>query len=98
MVSMSTDAAPSMAASGTSRRRVSTMAEASMESARRLRAHALLIDLALELNDPVDERLGPRRAAWHEHVNRHDLIHALDDRVVVEHAAAARARAHRDHP
>ena len=34
----------------------------------------------------------------HEDVDRHDLIHALHDGVVVEHAAAARARAHRDHP
>src|SRR5256885_12182188 len=43
-------------------------------------------------------RLGTRRAPRHEHVNRHDLIAALDDGVVVEDAADAGAGAHRDHP
>src|SRR5215471_20264603 len=46
-----------------------------------------LIDLALQLDDAVDERLGARRATGHEHVDRHDLIDALHERVVVEHAA-----------
>ena len=32
------------------------------------------------------------------HVDRHDVVDALDDRVVVEHAAAAGADAHREHP
>ena len=55
-------------------------------------------DLLLQLHDAVDQRLGTRRAAGNEHVDRHDLIRALHDGVVVEHAAARRARAHRDHP
>ena len=41
---------------------------------------------------------GPGRAAGDEHVHRHDLVHALHERVVVEHAAHRRAGAHRDHP
>src|SRR4029078_12279650 len=46
-----------------------------------------LRNLLLQLNDPVDQRLGPGRAARHEHVDRHHLVDALDDGVVVEHAA-----------
>src|SRR5215510_9799626 len=64
--------------------------------ARQLR-QPLLIDLPLELDDAVDERLGPRRAAGHEHVDGHDLIDALHERVVVEHAADRSAGAHRQH-
>src|SRR6187397_1210833 len=41
----------------------------------------LLIDLALQHDDAVDERLGARRAAGHEHVHRHDLIDSLHQRV-----------------
>ena len=41
--------------------------------------HFMLVDLLLQLHDAVDERLGPRRAAGHEDVDRHDLVHALDD-------------------
>ena len=39
----------------------------------------LLGDLPLQLHDAVDERLGPRRTAGHEDVDRHDLVDALDD-------------------
>src|SRR5436190_403961 len=46
-------------------------------------AEALLIDLALQLHDAVDERLGARRTAGHEHVHGDDLIDALHQRVVV---------------
>src|SRR4051812_2661686 len=56
----------------------------------------LLIDLALQLDDAVDERFGPRRATRHEDVHGDDLIDALHERVVVEHAADRRAGAHRD--
>src|SRR5213593_1163450 len=62
--------------------------------ARQLR-QLLLIDLPLQLDDAVDERFGPGRTARHEHVDRDDLIHALYERVVVEHAADRRTRAHR---
>ena len=55
-------------------------------------------DLLLQLHDPVDQRLGARRASGHEHVHGDDLVHALDDGVVVEDAADRRAGAHRDHP
>src|SRR5919107_5717561 len=55
-------------------------------------------DLVLELHDPVDERLRPRGTAGHVHVNRKELVGALDDGVVVEHPGTRRARAHRDDP
>src|SRR5262245_50624746 len=59
--------------------------------ARRATAHPsgelLLSDLALELHDAVDERLGARRTARHVDVDRHDLIDALHERVIVEDAA-----------
>src|SRR6516225_7093205 len=55
----------------------------------------LPIDLALELDDPVDERFGTGRASRNEHVDRHNLVDALDERIVVEDAANRRARAHR---
>src|SRR5262245_61773842 len=55
-----------------------------------------LDDLLLQLDDPVDQRLGTRRTARDEHVHRHDLVHSLDDRVVVEHAADRCASTHGD--
>jgi hypothetical protein len=45
----------------------------------RLGAHPRLIDLALQLHDPVDERLGTRRTSRHVHVHWDDLVDALDD-------------------
>src|SRR5215471_13936340 len=45
-----------------------------------------LIDLALQLDDAVDERLRARRAAGYEHVDRHNLINSLNEGVVVEYA------------
>ena len=55
-------------------------------------------DLALELVEPVHQRLGARRAARDVDVDRHELVGALDDRVVGEHPARRGAGAHRDHP
>ncbi len=56
-------------------------------------------DLLLELDDPVDERLGGRGAARHVHVHRHDAVAAADHRVaVVVVAAAVGAGTHGDHP
>src|SRR6478735_12308430 len=75
---------------GSARFSTSMMAVESIEvrAASRPRSgrHPLLVDLFLELDDPVDERLGPGRAAGHEDVDRNDLVDALDDGVVVEHA------------
>src|SRR4051794_9027122 len=55
----------------------------------------VLEDLRAQLEDAVDQRLGPRRAAGHVHVDRHELV-GRDKRVVVEDAHRARAGAHRD--
>src|SRR6185503_11362208 len=56
-------------------------------------------DLVLELEDPVDERLGGRRAARHVDVDGHDAVAAADDGVgIMIVAAAVGAGAHRDHP
>src|SRR5688500_9910581 len=46
-----------------------------------------LRDLPVELEDAGHEDLGGGRAARDVHVDRHDLIDALEDRVVVEHPA-----------
>src|SRR5688500_20311497 len=64
-------------------------------AARWLRERLLLVDLALQLDDAVDQGLGPRRTAGHEHVDRHDLVDALHDRVVVEHATDRGTGTHR---
>src|SRR5579884_4019764 len=55
-------------------------------------------DLLVQREDPVQERLRAGRTAGHVHVHGHDLVDALDDRIVVEHPARARADAHRDDP
>src|SRR5512145_2201767 len=65
--------------------------------ARRLRERPLFVDLALQLDDAVDERFRPWRAAWYEHVDGHDLVHTLHDCVVVEDAANRSAGSHGDH-
>src|SRR3954468_5679357 len=62
----------------------------------RSRRQLHLINLLLQLDDAVDERFGARRAAGHVHIPRNDLIYPLHERVVVEHPANGRARAHRD--
>ena len=56
------------------------------------------LDLLVQADDALHQRLGSRRAAGHVDVDRDDLVDALEHRVVVEHPARARARAHRDHP
>src|SRR4051794_38462947 len=42
------------------------------------------LDEAIQRQDGVHQRLGPRRAPWRVHVDRNDLIEALDDGVVLE--------------
>src|SRR4051794_91685 len=56
------------------------------------------LDLVLQLDDPVHQRLGPGRAAGDVDVHGYELVGALHDGVVVEHAGARGAGAHRDHP
>ena len=56
-------------------------------------------DLVLQLEDPVDQRLGGRRTARHVDVDRHDAVAAAHDRIgIVVVAAAVGAGTHRDHP
>ncbi|CAM5605701.1 hypothetical protein SVIOM74S_05845 [Streptomyces violarus] len=52
----------------------------------------------VELEDRVHQHLGPRRAAGEVDVDGDDVVDALDDGVVVEHAARGGAHAHGDHP
>ena len=56
------------------------------------------LDELAQVGDGVDERLGRGRAARRVDVDRHDLVDALHDGVVVEHAAARGAHAHGDDP
>ena len=70
----------------------SAASSSSATCARALRAELLVLDLVVELEDRVHEHLRPRRAAREVHVDRHDVVDALDDRVVVEHAARGRRR------
>src|SRR3979411_3074374 len=58
----------------------------------------LRLDLALELKDGVKQGLGTWRAARYVDIDRHHLVHPLDDGVVVEHASAGGAGTHRDDP
>src|SRR5688572_13591440 len=55
-------------------------------------------DVLVEGENAVHEGLGPRGATRHVDVDRDDLVHALDDGVVVEHPAARGAHAHGDDP
>src|SRR5947199_9611628 len=56
-------------------------------------------DLVLELEDPVEQRFGRRRATWHVNVDGHDAIASTHDRVgVMVVTTAVGARSHRDHP
>ena len=59
--------------------------------------HAGLVRL-VQADDPFHQRLRPRRAEGDVDVDGDDPVDALEDRVVVEHPAGARADAHRDHP
>ena len=68
-------------------------------AARRPAAHQLaVLDQLVQRLDGVEQRLGRRRATRRVDVDRHDLVDALDEGVVVEHPAGRRAHAHRDHP
>ena len=55
-------------------------------------------DLLLQGQDSLDHGLRARRAAGHVDVDGDDLVDALEDRVVREHAAGGGAGAHRQHP
>ena len=47
-----------------------------------------VLDQTVQCLDRMEQRLGRRRATGRVHVDGNDLVDALDDRVVVEHAAA----------
>src|SRR5260370_8388317 len=53
----------------------------------------LAADLALQLDDGIDEGFGPRRAAGEIDGDRHHLVHPLDDRLVVQQPGGKRAGA-----
>src|ERR1044072_9212070 len=55
-------------------------------------------DLALQVSQSVEDRRRPRWAAGDVEVDRHELVGALDDGVVGEHAAAGGAGAQRERP
>src|SRR4249919_4288679 len=58
----------------------------------------LAADQLLQLVEAVEYGLRPRWAAGDVDVDRHELVGALDHRVVGEHAAGGGAGAHRDRP
>ncbi len=62
------------------------------------RTERLVGDLGVDLQDRVDQHLGPGRAAGQVHVHRHHVVDALHHGVVVEHPAGRGAHAHREHP
>src|SRR5205823_9037519 len=100
MVAKSTLVAASYEAPRTAAVSVSMIEEASIVgSGRRARGSgARPRDFLLKLDDAVNERFRARRTPGHVHVDRNHLVDALDDRVIVEHAADRRACAHRDDP
>src|SRR6185437_2157087 len=56
-------------------------------------------DLLLQLQNPVNQRFGGRRATRHVHIHRHDAVAAAHHRIrIVVIAAAIRAGAHRNDP
>src|SRR5262245_58579186 len=59
---------------------------------------AFAFDFLLQHEDAVEQTLWPWRTAGDVDVDRDDAVDALHDGVVVEHATARRARAHRDTP
>ena len=80
------------------REQFSRACSSSVISPSRLRAELHVHDLVVQLEDRVQQHLRPRRAAGQVDVDRHDVVDALHDRVVVEHAAGRRADAHGDDP
>ena len=55
-------------------------------------------DRRVEGFDAVHQRFGPGRATGHVDVDRHHLINALNQRIVVKHAAGGRTHTHGDDP
>jgi hypothetical protein len=58
----------------------------------------LALDLLLQLHQPFDQGLGPRRAAGNIDIHRNQAVDPLQDRIAAIHAAARRAGTHRDAP
>src|SRR5579864_9053525 len=56
------------------------------------------IDFVLQLEQRVKKILRTRRTSRHIHIDRHDLVHALQHRIGIEGPAHRRAGAHRDNP
>ena len=89
---------PLRPADGTpSRWSISIAAPPAPEAARRLKISPFWI-WSWRVRMPCMSVSGPGGQPGHVDVDRHDLVDALDDRVVVEHPAAARAHAHGDDP
>jgi hypothetical protein len=62
-------------------------------------AHDLaILDHLMQRFDGMDQGLGRGRTTRRVHIVGHDLIDALHDRIVVEHATRAGADTHRDDP
>ena len=59
---------------------------------------ALALNLFLEFDDCVEQRLRARGAAAHIDVHREDAVDPLKDGVAPVHAPRARTGAHGDHP
>jgi len=53
-----------------------------------------VVDFLLQLENGVENGLGTWRAAGNVDIDGNHLVAALDDGVVIEHAAGRRARAH----
>src|SRR6516225_1147452 len=68
------------------------------EIKRALERTLFVFDLLLKLENRVEQRFRPRRAARNVNVHRNHLIAPLHDSVVVEHAARSGASAHGNHP
>src|SRR6266566_3282635 len=57
-----------------------------------------LVDLILQFQQRVKKALRPRRAANYVHIDWHNLVHTLQDRIRIERAADARTRSHGNAP
>src|SRR5206468_6308446 len=56
------------------------------------------LDALLQFDEAVEQGVRGGRAAWHVHVDGHDLVDALDQGVVVEDPTARGTIAHGDDP
>src|SRR5579863_635476 len=109
-ISASSITCSSVAPSGASITRLSTLtltvfwgllkfASASVKLQARPRlARAFRLHPMLQLDQPVEHRLRPRRASGYIHIHRHDPIDSLQHRVVVVGTARTGACAERNHP